>query len=219
MRRWKSCKMKEGRPIIISLFDLSGSWSDPYREAGYEVIRIDIELGIDVLEWDYKEEVDRERVRGILAAPPCDKFTAASSQYWRKYDENGKTDYAVSLVRKVFEIIDWSSEGREEAVFWCLENPPGRIEKLIPELVGKRVLMFHPWEFGDPYTKRTILWGRFNPFLVRRYIKIEHFDREKYDWSKGIVRRHKLKYPGFNRKQLRSVTPAGFALAFFNANR
>lgn len=30
---------------ILSLCDYSGSWSQPYRDAGYEVIQVDLQWG------------------------------------------------------------------------------------------------------------------------------------------------------------------------------
>lgn len=34
---------------ILSLFDYSGHWSKPYKDAGYDVYQCDIKLGIDIL--------------------------------------------------------------------------------------------------------------------------------------------------------------------------
>ncbi len=42
--------------------------------------------------------------------------------------------------------------------FWCLENPIGRLVNYL----GKPKMYFHPYEYGDPYTKKTCLWGQFN---------------------------------------------------------
>jgi hypothetical protein len=42
--------------------------------------------------------------------------------------------------------------------FWCLENPVGRLVHYL----GKPVMYFHPYEYGDPYQKKTCLWGMFN---------------------------------------------------------
>jgi len=34
---------------ILSLFDYTGNWSKPYRDNGYNVIQVDIKLGMDIL--------------------------------------------------------------------------------------------------------------------------------------------------------------------------
>lgn len=48
------------KKIILSLFDLTGNWSRPYKENGYEVIQVDIQLGIDILNWDYKQYLKKK---------------------------------------------------------------------------------------------------------------------------------------------------------------
>ena len=52
--------------IILSLFDYTGNWSRPYREAGFEIIQVDEKLGQDILTWDYSAVDD---VYGVLVAP------------------------------------------------------------------------------------------------------------------------------------------------------
>lgn len=39
---------------LLSLFDFSGNWSQPFRSVA-QVFQVDIKHGIDILEWDYKE--------------------------------------------------------------------------------------------------------------------------------------------------------------------
>ena len=58
-----------------------------------------------------------------------------------------------------------------EPQWWVVENPIGRLPKLVPEIAKHRLIDFDPCEFGDPYTKRTVLYGHFNPFLVRSHVK------------------------------------------------
>ena len=85
---------------ILSLFDHTGSWSLPYKKAGYNVITVDIKDGIDVLTWDYKA-IPKDEVIGILLAPPCTDFTVSGAQYWPAKDADGTTDYSISLVKKL----------------------------------------------------------------------------------------------------------------------
>ncbi|RYC70095.1 DNA cytosine methyltransferase [Spirosoma sordidisoli] len=193
------------KPILISLFDQSGSWSNPYRNAGYDIIQIDLQLGTDVFSWDYSQ-IDRNQVVGILAAPPCTEFAALGAKWWKKKDPKLLAE-SIKLVDKTLEIICHFSQG-QQFKFWVIENPVGRLDKCIPALKGKRLLSFQPCEFGDPYTKRTILWGHFSPWLVRNH-------RKPVMGSKM----HRL-YGGKSErtKRLRSITPSGFADAFFQAN-
>lgn len=52
---------------ILSLFDLSGAWSQPYSDAGYIVHRVDLAMGVDAR----LLKAPDMPVHGILAAPPA----------------------------------------------------------------------------------------------------------------------------------------------------
>ncbi len=190
---------------IISIFDYSGSWSKPYKENSFNVIKIDIKLGIDVLTWNYKS-IDKNSVFGILAAPPCTDFAVSGAQYWPTKDKSGATAKSIRLVKKTLEIIDYFNP-----FFWSLEQPVGRITKLIPELKPFRLYSFNPCDFGDNYTKKTILYGRFNPFLLLKPVKAVR-SCSQGSWLQKLGGRSE------KTKELRSITPTGFAYAFYEAN-
>lgn len=92
--------------------------------------------------------------------------------------------------------------------FWVIENPISRIHTLVPE-IGKPKMYFNPCDFGEPYTKKTALYGKFNTNLKMN--KVEPTEGSKM---------HRL-YGGKSErtKELRSVTPLGFAQAFYEANK
>jgi site-specific DNA-cytosine methylase len=184
---------------ILSLFDYSGNWPKYYRENGYEVIQVDIKHEISIL--DIVRE-DLPDIYGILAAPPCTHFSGSGAQYWKAKDADGRTDEALALVDKTLEIISWYPELK----FWALENPVGRLSKLRPQLGSP--WYFNPCDFGDPYTKKTGLWGNFNKDLVKTPVKP--------DPNSWIM---KLGGKSERTKELRSMTPLGFAKAFYEANK
>lgn len=182
---------------IYSLFDYTGKWSEPYRENGYNVIQIDIKYGTDIR----LLEIPKNHVYGILAAPDCTHFAGSGAQYWNEKDKDGRTLQALELIGAMSRFILVTNP-----IFWVVENPVGRLNKWF----GKPKYYFHPHYFGDPYTKKTALWGKFNIPKVT----LENFT-EPIDGSK----KH-LKYGGKSErtKILRSVTPSGFAWAFYYAN-
>jgi hypothetical protein len=186
---------------ILSLFDHSGNWSLPYKENGYEVIQVDLKHGIDILEFDYKQIPN---VYGVLAAPPCTDFSASGAQWWPAKDEDGRTNDSLTLVFQTLDIVDYFNP-----TFWALENPVGRLPKLVPD-IGKP-WYFDPWEFGDCYTKKTGLWGKFN--------KPEKSPCAKEEINKNGNPITKLGGKSERTKELRSITPLGFAWAFYNANK
>lgn len=181
--------------IILDLCGGSGSWSLPYKNAGYEVIVVDPRAGSGKVE----EFQTQQPIHGILAAPPCTHFSSSGALHWGPKDLDGRTRQAVRTTRACLHLIS-----KLKPKWWALENPVGRIQKLVPEL-GKPVFKFDPCDFGHPYTKRTLLWGRFTPP------------------TKSPVPAYLGSYlhtlsPGPERGNIRSLTPEGFANAFFKAN-
>lgn len=132
--------------LILSLCDFTGEWSRPYREAGYEVRQYDLKLdGRDLR----LEHVPREPVLGILAAPDCTRF-ALSGNRWTRTDT--EMIESLSLVDACLRFVAMT-----KPTFWALENPVGKLSGYL----GKPNLIFNPCDYGDPYTKRTCLWGDF----------------------------------------------------------
>lgn len=174
---------------ILSLCDYSGVWSAPYREVGYNVIQIDLQHGQDIRMIEYPGHV-----YGILAAPPCTVFCRPSAMHWEKMGIDGLLS-GLALIDACMRLITIC-----RPKFWALENPPGRLTKYL----GPPQHSFQPWEFGDPWTKQTYLWGRFNqpqknpiePTIFNRTERMSSSDKNK-----------------------RAETPAGFARAFFEANQ
>ena len=186
--------------VIISLFDYSGNWPSYYKLNGYDVYSIDIKHDIDVLSL-LKSDLPNN-VYGILAAPPCTDFSGSGAQYWKAKDTDGRTAASLALVDKTLEIVSWYPE----LMFWALENPVGRLSTLRPHL-GKP-WYFQPHWYGDPYTKKTGLWGKFNKDLPRNDVTP--------DPNSWIM---KLGGKSERTKELRSMTPLGFAKAFYEANK
>lgn len=196
--------------VVLSLFDLTGSWSKPWEEAGYQVYRFDIQndpvVG-DVNNFsadffgDWFGDFDGQDVYAILAATPCTDFAVSGARHFAAKDADGRTVASVKLVHQTLAAIEYF-----KPAVWALENPVGRIEKL-GGLPPWR-LSFDPNHLGDPYTKKTILWGRFNGDLPVAPV-------EPTEGSKM----HTL-YGGKSlaTKNARSATPEGFSYGFFMAN-
>ena len=193
--------------VILSLCDYSGRWSDPYREAGYEVHQVDIKLGFDVRLFP---KLDKQ-VHGILMAPPCTEFAVSGAKHWR-----GKAKDTPEKLTNNIALVDACLRAAViyDPEWWVLENPVGRVKKWI----GNKVYAFHPHEFAgwlpvgeqeqEQYTKYTCLWGRFN-------------EPEKKELPPVLGSKMWAMYGGKSErtKEMRSQTPRGFARAFFEANK
>lgn len=174
---------------ILSLCDGSGSWSQPYVDADYDVIRVDLNAGQDVrlLEFPVRP------VHGVLAGPPCTMFANSGARWARS---EGQMLEALSVVDACLRIVVAT-----KPTWWVLENPAGKLSRYL----GPPRMTFQPNHYGDDYTKLTCLWGRFNEPA-----------RSPVPATAGS-KMHRLP-PSEDRAALRSVTPAGFARAFFEAN-
>jgi hypothetical protein len=176
---------------ILDLCGGTGAWSQPYRDAGYCVEIVDLRDGRDVrLLQRYKAGV-----QGILAAPDCTDLAGSGARWWAAKGD-GALLHALSLVDACIRIA-WV----QQPAWWALENPVGRLSRYL----GPPRMMFDPCDFGDPYTKRTLLWGHFTTPQKRR---VEPTQGSKMH----------LLPPSDDRKVLRSVTPPGFAKAFYEVN-
>ena len=131
--------------MILSLCDYTGNWSRPYEMAGYQVVRVDLQHGQDVRLLPVLDVP----IHGILAAPPCDHFAASGARWWEGKGEQAVLDglAAVDACLRAVAIY--------RPVWWALENPVGRLRRWL----GPPAWTFQPCHFGDPYTKRTCLWG------------------------------------------------------------
>lgn len=179
------------RDLVLDLCGGTGAWSEPYREAGYTVDVIDAKHGHDVILEPYAERA----VLGILAAPPCTHLAVSGARWW---ETKGK-----DALRESLAVVDACLRFvvLYRPKWWALENPVGRLTTYL----GPPVMTFDPCDYGDPYTKRTCLWGQFNPPV--------HQPTNPTEGSKMH-----LLGPSPGRATLRSVTPPGFARAFFEAN-
>jgi len=172
------------RRVILDLCAGSGAWSEPYKRAGYRVVRVTLPR-FDVRTW----VPPAARVWGVLAAPPCDQFSLA-----RNGGARTPRDFVrgLEVVCACLRIILLTRPR-----WWALENPVGHLSKWL----GTPRDVFEPCDFGDPWTKRTALWGDFSKPTHGPFVK-------------PIAGKLRLaKSPAE-----RARTPPGFARAFFKAN-
>jgi hypothetical protein len=205
------------RDTVISLCDFSGTWSQPYRDAGYNVIQVDPKLDNgDALLWPSKRSQQprypREyadiadyigRVYAVLHAPVCQYFSGSGAKHPRT---DAEIIQGLALVDAGYRIATIT-----DAKVFCMENPVGKLKKWI----GEPVMRFHPSDYAgwadvpdyEAYTKRTCLWGWFQE-PERKPVKPIHGSKL---WRMYGGKSERT-------KELRSITPQGFARAFFAAN-
>ena len=84
----------------------------------------------------------------IIAHPPCTYLSNAGTR-WRKNSEWAKNiPDAVSFFMAIWD------NAKRNAPFVCVENPAG----IMSTLFRKPDQYVNPWQFGEPFAKRTGLW-------------------------------------------------------------
>ena len=239
-------KKENKNKIIIDLCGGTGSWSKPYKDAGYDVRLITLPE-LDVLKTEFygistaqfpiiqfvssnREKLMRVNVKnvyGVLAAPPCTMFSFARTNAKKPRDLHDGMECVracLDIIWKIMEVKQPTAKKTIPLQFWALENPA---RGFLKNFLGKPAFIFNPWEFGDMYKKETALWGNFNnPTKLKADICVHSVPCKcpprkkmtKFDYlkSKDI---HPEAFGKFDRQIRRSITPTGFAKAFFEANQ
>ena len=218
--------------IIWSLFDGSGIMGLPWAESGhavycfnadegnhgnYEPIRVKHENIYYIDCWIDENFLSDSFVSVcpapdvIFAFPDCTEFAVSGA----RHGHAGLS--SLHNARMVEEIAD--AVGAK----WMVENPVGKMSTLW----RKPDHYFHPFEYGgyltgkeesfhprmptrDAYTKKTCLWTG-NGFVMPEKKPVPHIGKF---WGWAYLGGKSAKT-----KQLRSLTPRGFARAVFEANK
>lgn len=222
--------MKNGEKIILDLCGGTGSWSKPYRESGYDV-RVITLPDYDVEKWyEYPELVSlikSNKIYGILAAPPCTMFSIARNDKTAK--EKRDLRKGIATVQACLDIIheclyEPYRVSENNLRFWALENPASGY---LNRFLGNPPFIFDPSEYGDGHSKKTALWGMFEEPKKTKKAEVRsgdefnfvknverYFDEKKHLIPEGYRERTGLSM----RTVVRSITPQGFAHAFYKAN-
>ncbi len=201
--------------LIVSLCDYSGSWSQPYVDAGYRVIRMDLghppgetritdrlsHIGCDVTAWDFPWQP-----WGVLAAPSCTTFCRPGARWWKRHDERGETERDCRLFRQCLRLCQVATG------WWALENPPGRQRKLMPD-IPYPAWQFQPYDYGDAWIKQTYIWGSAVKPFATLSVQPPKTRRAPSGHTQGTIANMSSSW-----KRQREKTPPGFAQAFFEVN-
>lgn len=204
------------RDVVLCLFDLTGNMAQPWVDAGYTAVLVDIQhppgitqngsvikVGADIRNGWMPPRDMIERIAFVAAFPPCDHL-AVSGARWFKGKGLRKLALSIDLFATAAELCEWIGAP------YMIENPVSTISTYW----RKPDATFHPHHFtliepDDNYTKQTCLWtgGGFRmPASCRDFTLAAPDDRI-----------HKAPQSA-DRANIRSATPMGFARAVFAAN-
>ena len=204
------------KKIILDLCGGTGSWSEPYKKAGFKVINITLpkfDVRTFIFDNDYlkfgSQSIEINKIYGVLAAPPCTQFSKAN---WRVKKVDRLFSQGMQTVCACMIII-WGIQERGAPLhFWALENPLGYLYNFL----GKPAFYFQPWQFGEKdfrATKRTAIWGYFNqPGKTVRKRSVPYIRDPKKIKGGNLCW-------GSRSAADRAKTSSFFAQAFFKANQ
>ncbi len=165
---------------VLDLFCGLKGFSRPFADRGHEVITLDIDntfdpdIVADVRVIRYPSLSLSGRFDAILASPPCQAFSLAYSfNQWPPPDD--KTIEGLRLVACALALIATINPR-----WWVMENPRGRLRKLIVPPTQT----IHLCNFGAKWQKPTDLWGQF-PKLHNPWPCAPHEAATLGDTSKG----------------------------------
>ena len=198
-------------PVVISLCDFSGVMVLPWAEAGFECYCVDTRHPIrsdkrkgnttftwgDVRSWCPPAEI-RGRIGIVFAFPPCTHVASSGARDFRKKRN--------ILLRDSLELF----AACEMVATWCgapymIENPVGKFS----DYMGKPDHTFHPWEYGDNWSKRTCLWTGNGFVMPEPQVTSQPEEVTSRTWTMPDSKW---------RADARNKTPEGFARAVFGAN-
>lgn len=142
----------------------------------------------------------------IIAHPPCTYLSNSGARWLYAGHKLNEERYAKGLDAKEFFMKFWNADCPRI----CIENPgPSRIYNL-PDCTQ----VIQPYEYGEPWSKKTCLWLKGLPPLQPTNILQDH---KPYCSSGSYSKSHDPKYKGASRKggsaKSRSKTFPGIAKA------
>lgn len=89
----------------------------------------------------------------MIAFPPCTHLSSSGAVYWKQKKKDGRQQAAIEFVFKL-------SDCKIPKI--AIENPVG----ILSRVLRKPDQIINPFEFSDPYKKKTCLWLIGLPCLV-----------------------------------------------------
>jgi hypothetical protein len=147
---------------VLVACEFSGIVRDAFIAAGHDAVSCDL-LPSERPGPHYQGDVRDILGSGwdvMVAHPPCTYLSRAGARWWTRPGRQERAVEAAAFVRDLYY-------GPVPRV--AIENPIGMLNRLwrYPDQT------IEPWQFGEPYTKRTCLWLRGLPPLLSTEITEE----------------------------------------------
>ena len=207
------------RGTILSLCDRTGVMVQPWLDAGYTAVTVDIQdeanprRGRTHIRKDVRALSERWQgvpLAFVAAFPPCTHFAVSGARWFKDKGLDVLID-ALEIVNACRKICEASGAP------WMLENPVGTLSTITETYWQAPSHSFNPCDYGDPYTKKTLLWAG-GGFVMPPVVKPGDMFADPTWVEPTDGSKMHLIPPGPDRADIRSETPKGFAEAVFRAN-
>jgi len=145
------------KPRLLVAFECSGVVRRAFAAAGWDAWSCDLQPaqdgGAQHLQCDARSLLGGDWDM-LIAHPPCTFITYAGARWWGRAGWKDKQEQALGLF--------WTILNAPIPAI-CVENPRG----LPAKVIRKPDDVVEPYEFGDPVKKRTYLWLKNLPPLMR----------------------------------------------------
>jgi site-specific DNA-cytosine methylase len=148
---------------LLELFAGTGSIGRAFREAGWEVVSLDIDpasgasIVSDILAWDYRA-YPKGYFDALWASPVCTHYSRARTSAKTPRDLEG----ADALVQRTLEIILYF-----QPKVWGFENPQTGLLKDREVVAGIPYKDISYCMYGYPYRKYTRIWTNSERWVPR----------------------------------------------------
>lgn len=197
---------------ILIACEESQAVTKEFRSLGYEAYSNDImETSGDNPEWHLQEDLNNIINNNwdlIIAFPPCTYLTVTGNRWFNieKYGEKAIERYEKRKQAEQFFMSIVNADCKHIAI----ENPVGYMNSHY----RKPDQIINPYQFGDPYEKRTCLWLKNLPPLKETEL-VKPEPREVFKSGKSMPKWYAdaSKYSSEERSKIRSKTFPGIAKA------
>jgi len=176
-----------------------------FRKKGHEAYSCDIEpCSGGHPEWHLQQDVTALLEQDwdmIIAFPPCTHLAVSGAAWFEQKRKDGRQKQGIEF------FMLFANAGCSRV---AIENPIG----IMSTVWRKPNQIIQPYQFGDPFEKRTCLWLKGLPELINTD-EVEPAEREIYKSGKSMPKWYAdaWKFPPKERAKVRSKTFPGIAKA------
>lgn len=140
----------------------------------------------------------------IIAHPPCTHLAVSGAAWFKQKREDGRQQEGIDFFMKFVDI---------KCPKVAIENPVG----IMSRIYRKPDQIIQPYEYGEPFSKKTCLWLKGLPKLTPTNV-VEKGEQIKYKSGKSMPKWYAdaFKLPPQERAKIRSKTFQGIAEAMAN---